>query len=148
MTTEITTLDDLSFVIRDDDDIRIDWHPVRRTHSPTAAMEYGRLCAMRELAQLAEVDEHDAYMAITRALTSRTRNTQCGEEVGMIDGLARLAMIGLRALSATQEMPFSTLFDPHHSEWCSLHRQVDVMQAQFKALKIKPWRTYGQAGMG
>jgi hypothetical protein len=147
MITEITTRDDLSFVTRDDDDLRVDWHPVRRTHSPTAAMEYGRLCAMRELAQLADVDEHDAYTAITHALTSRSWNTQCGEEVGMIDGLARLAIIGLRAIATKQEMPFSTLFDPQHAEWCSLHRRVDIMEAHFKTLKIKPWRTYGQAGM-
>ena len=148
MTTEITTLDDLSFVTRDDDDIRIDWHPVRRTHAPAAATEYGRQCVMRELAQLAGTDEFDAYSAITRLLTSRTWNGQCSEESGVADAVARLVMIGLRAVAAMQDMPFATTFDPAHAEWCSLQRQADVMNAHFKSLKIKPWRTYGQAGMG
>jgi len=147
MTTEITTLDELSFVIRDDDDVRIDWHPQRRTRSPAAASEYGRQCVLRELEQLAGTDEFDAYSAITRLLTSRMWNGQCVEETGVADALARLAIIAFRARAAT-DMPFATTFDPEHSEWCSLHRQVDVMNAHFKSLKIKPWRTYGQAGMG
>jgi hypothetical protein len=148
MTTDITTLDELSFVVRDDDDIRMYWQPTRGTHSPTAGMDYGRQCALRELAQLACVDEHDAHTAIAHALTSRAWNGDCAEEVGMADGLARLVIIGLRALAAEQEMPFSTLFDPQHAEWCSLHRRVDIYEAQFKSLKITPWRTYGQAGLG
>jgi len=148
MTTEITTLDDLSFVARDEDDIRIDWQPVREKHSPTSGMEYGRKCVLDELARLACVDEHDAYRAITFALTSRGWNGDCAEEVGFTDAVARLVMIGLRAMAAKEDMPFATTFDPAHAEWCSLHRQVDVMNAHFKSLKIKPWRTYGQAGMG
>ena len=148
MTTEITTLDDLSFVVRDDDDIRIYWQPQRGTHSPTAGMEYGRRCVLHELAQLANVDEHDAYTAITHALTSRAWNGDCAEEVGAADALARLVMIGLRAVMAKEEMPFATTFDPQHAEWCSLHRRVDIFEAHFKSLKVKPWRTYGQAGMG
>jgi len=146
MTTEITSLDDLSFVVRDDDDIRVHWQPQRGKHSPEAGMAYGRDCVLRELAQLACVDEHDAYTAITHALTSRAWNGECAEEVGMADGLARLAIIGMRAMMAKEEIPFGTTFDPKHAEWCSLHQRVDIYEAHFKALKVKPWRTYKQAG--
>jgi len=147
MTTEITSLDDLSFVVRDEDDIRNHWQPQRGKNSPSAGMEYGRQCVLRELAQLACVDEYDAYTAITFALTSRAWNGECAEDVGMADGLARLALIGLRAMMAKEEMPFATSFDPKHAEWCSLNQRVDIYEARFKALKVKPWRTYKQAGL-
>jgi len=147
MTTEITTLDDLSFTACDADGIRCDWQPDRDALSPPAAMHYGLACVTRELAQLARVDEHDAYSAIVQALTSHTWNDQCSEEYGFADGLARLAIIGLRAVAKGGECPFDTEFEPERAYHAALATRVQAMEAQLKALKVKPWRTVGQAGI-
>jgi len=145
MTTEITTLDDLSFVVRDDD-LLVHWQPQRGQHSPEAGMAYGRECVLRELAQLACVDEHDAYTAITHALASRAWNGGCAEEVGMADGLARLAVIGLRDDGEGRDAVW------HHvrSEACGVVFVAPArgyLRGALKALKVKPWRTYRQAGL-
>jgi len=146
MTIEITTLDDLSFTASDADGIRSDWQPERGSLSPAGAMLYGLTCVTREIAKLARVDEHDAYNAIVQALTSRTWNDQCAEEYGFADGLARLVIIALRALAMGGPLPFSTEFDPESARHASLAIRVEVLEAQLKALKVKPWRTFAQAG--
>jgi hypothetical protein len=147
MTTDISCLDDLSFTACDADGIRSEWQPERGALSIPAAMIYGLNCVTREIAQLARVDEHDAYTAIVQALTARTWNDQCAEEYGFADGLARLALIGLRALAMGEDCPFPTEFDVERARQASLAIRVEVMEAQLKALKVKPWRTYAQAGL-
>jgi hypothetical protein len=100
-----------------------------------AAMIYGLNCVTREIALLARVDEHEAHTAIVQALTSRTWNDQCAEKYGLADGLARLALIGLRAIAAGEGCPFSLEFDVERARQALLAIRVEVMEAQLKALK-------------
>ena len=44
-------------------------------------------------------------------------------------------------------LPFDTQFDPVAAEYRSLHQRVALMEAQLKALRCKPWRTFEDAGL-
>jgi len=142
----ITSRDDLPFTARDADHILIDWQPIR--HAPD---DHGRRVGYsyaQAVAHIVDVDEYEAYCAIKHALLSPASDPDQPEEHGFVDGIARDAMIGMRAKAAKESLPFSTGFDPKHSTFCSLLEQVDVMKAQFKAMRVKPWRTYAEAGLG
>jgi len=143
---DITCRDDLPFTARDADDGMIDWQPTRSAPAADHARRTGRAYA-EAVTRLADVDEYEAYCAIKRALLSPNWNADGGEEDGFAEGLVRDAIIGMRARASKEALPFVASFDPEHSMWCSLLEQVDVMKAQFKAMKVKPWRTYAEAGL-
>jgi hypothetical protein len=145
MHPEITSPDELSFVARDREGARCDWQPARDASSPEAGLRRGLVYVQYEIAQLARADEYDAYTALTQALTAATWDGQRAEEVGFADGVARLALIGLRALASPRKLPFDTQFDPRQAQWCALHARLELMEAQLRALKITPWRNRAQA---
>jgi len=147
MTTAITSRDDLAFVARTKSGNLIDWHPTRnKSASPNAGRREG-MNHFRDVSHLADSDEFEAYDALLNALTSPHWQAGGCEERGLIEAILAAAMVGLRAMKAKAQMPFSTTFDPHHAKWCALNRLVEVMEAQLKSMKVKPWRTYAQAGL-
>jgi hypothetical protein len=145
MSTELSCTDDLPFTARDAAGGRLDWHPRRVAHSHEAAMQRGRDYAAA-LAVLAGVDEYEAWAAAKAALLAREWNGQCSEEDGFADGLARAAVVGWRAMAQGEGLPFDTSFEPTSAQWFSLNRRVELMEAQLKSLKRKPWRSYADAG--
>jgi hypothetical protein len=145
MKPTITSRDDLPFTTRTATDDIEPWHPQRHIDSPEDGFQNG-LDAVDAIAQLADVDEYEAHTAIVLALLSPSFNHQGAEERGFTDGLARLAMIGLRAKTHADEVPFVAHFDPVHAHWCSLNTRADLMELQLKDAKMKPWRTYAEAG--
>jgi hypothetical protein len=146
MAIDITSSDDLPFVARDGAGERLDWHP-QRLAMPSEASQRGR-DYVAALAALARVDEHAAWAAAQAVLLARTWDAQCWEEEGFSDALARAAVVGWRAMAHARQLPFDTHFDPLSAEYRSLHQRVMLMEAQLKALKQKPWRTFEEAGMG
>lgn len=65
----------------------------------------------REVMQLALYDETEAARAIRFALAAKTWNGGWGEEDGFASALARVAIAGIRALSAGAE-PFTETNEP------------------------------------
>jgi len=145
MKPTITSRDDLPFTTRNATDDIVPWHPTRNHDSVEGGMKAG-LDAVDAIGKLAHVDEYEAHTAIVQMLLSPNWNPHCPEELGAADGLARLVMIGLRAHTHRDDMPFETRFDPMHAHWCSLNNRVDLAEAQFKKAKMKPWRSFEEAG--
>ncbi len=145
MMTSILSRDDLPFTARVGG-ADIPWHPRRSAPSPEAAIQQG-FDYVQALAALARVDEHAAWQAAQLALMAPQWNCQLGEEEGFSDGLCRGAVIGWRAQAQMAALPFETRFEPVTAQWLSLHMRVELMEAQLRAMKVKPWRTYAEAGL-
>jgi hypothetical protein len=147
MTTQITSRDDLPFIAHKKSGARIDWRTTRdKSESPHIGRREG-MQHFRDISELADIDEFEAYESLLNAMTSPDWHPGHCEERGFTEAILAAAMVGLRAMKAKSDMPFSTTFDPHHAKWCALNRLVEVMEAQLKALKVKPWRTYAEAGL-
>jgi hypothetical protein len=146
MKSTITSRDDLPFTTRNTTDDFVPWHPNRDLDSHESGRQAG-LAAVDAIGQLAHVDEYEAHTAIVQLLISPNWNPRGPEELGVADGLARLVMIGLRAQQHSDDMPFETRFDPLHAQWCSLNTRVALAEAQLKKAKMKPWRSFEEAGM-
>ena len=144
MATSITSRDDLPFVTHHRGAV-VDWRPQRCLTSPETAVQRG-LGYVDAIAARARVDEYAAWEAAKAAVLSEHWNRDGGEEEGFVDGLCRAAVIGWRAQAQTAPLPFEARFDPRTAQWLALQRRVELMEAQLKAMKVRPWRTYAEAG--
>jgi hypothetical protein len=143
--TTIATRDHLPFVRRDREGDLHHWSPVRQhgaCYETTTALGNAWVDT---LGQLARVDEHEAYIATLHALLSPNWSGECGEEEGFADALARVAVIGWRALRAADGEVTVKGFDPSLARWCSLLTRLEVMEAQLKSPNVTPWRTMEEA---
>ena len=145
MKPAITSRDDLPFATRTATDEFDPWQPERHDDCAQDGVQYG-LDAVAAIGQLAEVDEYEAHTAFVQVLLAQTFHCKRAEERGFIEGLARLAMIGLRAQAQTEPLPFDAHFDPMHAQWCSLNTRADLMEMHLRMAMINPWRTYEDAG--
>jgi hypothetical protein len=141
MTTLPASRDDLPFTARAASGEREPWQPARCPESYDTAAAHGR-AALASVAQLARTDEYEAYAALAEALTAASWNPVGGEEAGFADAVARLALVGLRAQRERAALPFEPVFDAARAHWFSLNTRVELMEAQLKALKLTPWRSY------
>ena len=145
MTTTIATRDDLPCVSRDSEGNQQHWFS---THSSTDCYDtttaLGAAC-VDAIAQLARVDEHEAYIAIKHALLSPHWNEEGGEEEGFADAIARIVIIGWRGIRTPDGEAFVKIFDPTLAHWCSLMQRVELREAQLKALNVTLWRTMDDA---
>ena|SRR3569623_385134 len=145
MTPTIATRDHLPFVRRDREGNLYHWSPTRIPNADYDTTTALGTAWVDTLAQLAAVDEHEAYIALIHVLLSPNWNVECGEEEGFADALARLAIIGWRALRAPEGQGIVKMFDPQLSRWCSLLQRLELREAQLKALNVTPWRTMEDA---
>jgi len=148
MTPTIATRDHLPFVSRDREGNLYHWSPVRIPDADYETTTAQGTAWVDTLGQLARVDEHEAYITLIHALLSPNWNGECGEEEGFADALARIVIIGWRAIRAPDGEGFVRIFDPTLSHWCSLLQRVELREAQLKALNITPWRTMQEAPQG
>lgn len=94
-TTAIVCRDDLSFTTRNDSGRMTNWPQ----NNPGVAADWDKGAQFFELeiAQLASVDETEAYHAIEFAILGMGGRTTC-LEIGFAESVARAAMLGLRAM--------------------------------------------------
>jgi hypothetical protein len=137
MKNPITSRSDLSFTGCDADGVHIDWQPARAQ---------GGYDFLTELEKLADVDEFEAYTAIKHALLSSSWRTDGNEEAGFTDAIVRAAIIGMRAMREKEDLPFETVFNPEHSQRCSMQVRLELAELQLGRLRQRPWRTYEEAG--
>ncbi|MDI2594085.1 hypothetical protein POF45_22020 [Pseudomonas sp. 681] len=113
------TRDDLSFTARIHNEIDpqyprlVNWAPVEIPHQKDQ-WNIGRdmgLKMMDELARLADVDEPEAFNAIRFAPDSRNWVGERGTESGFSEGIAALAIVGLRYLARGAQS-----FDPENPQ--------------------------------
>ena len=143
MTSSITSRDDLPFTAHAANGELEPWQPKRHPRCHDSGVQSG-LDAVAALGRLAEVDEYEAYIATVDALLSPSFG-RLGEELGLVEGLAGLAMVGLRAQAERGALPFDPRFDAHEVKHCTLLLRAELMEQQLKKAKMRPWRTQADA---
>lgn len=91
----IISRDDLSFTTRDDCGRMVNWPQ----NNPGVAADWDKGARFfdLEIAQLARVDETEAFHAIEFAILNMGGRTTC-LEIGFVESVARAAVLGLRAM--------------------------------------------------